>query len=213
VRWLAGGRLYATAQAVLASIHASRESAPNSLGQRAEEGAGMKIERISLKNFRCFGDTTTTIALDEITTLIGPNGAGKSAVLHAIRRLFGTTQRGLQRADFHVPPLAPGQAPPKTITLAIDLRLTFPELAPGATGGAAVPQCFRQMAIDRPDGVPFCRIRLEGTWTATNLADGEIEERLWWVRTNDEVPQGEHKTEFKGRDRGLIHVILHPCDT
>lgn len=171
----------------------------------------MKIESISLKNFRCFGGTTTTIALDEITTLIGPNGAGKSAVLHAICRLFGTMQRGLQRADFHVPPLEPGQAPDKTITLAIDLRLSFPELAPGATGGAAVPQCFRQMAIDRPDAVPFCRIRLEGTWTATNLADGEIEERLWWVRTNDELPQDEHKTEFKGRDRGLIHVIYIPA--
>jgi predicted ATP-binding protein involved in virulence len=41
----------------------------------------MKIESTSLKNFRCFGDTTTTIALDDITTLIGPNGAGKTAAL------------------------------------------------------------------------------------------------------------------------------------
>src|SRR5260370_2499315 len=138
----------------------------------------MKTESISLKNFRCFGDTTTTIALDAITTLIGPNGAGKSAVLLAMCRLFGTSQRGLQRADFHVPPLAPGQASPKSITLAIDLRLSFPELVPGAQGGAAVPQCFRQMAIDRPDGVPICRIRLEGIWTATNLADGVIDEHL-----------------------------------
>jgi len=171
----------------------------------------MKIESISLKNFRCFGDTTTTIALDEITTLIGPNGAGKSAALLALCRLFGTTQRGLRRADFHVPPLAAGQAPPKTISLAIDLRLNFPELVPGAQGGAAVPQCFRQMAIDRTGGVPFCRVRLEATWSATNLADGEIEEHLWWVRSNDEVPQEDHRTEFKGRDRGLIHVTYIPA--
>lgn len=171
----------------------------------------MKIESISLKNFRCFGDTTTTIAIDDITALIGPNGAGKSAVLLALGRLFGTSQRGLQRADFHVPPLAARHAPPKTISLAIDLRLSFPELVPGAQGGAAVPQCFRQMAIDRPGGVPFCRIRLEATWTATNLADGEIEERLLWVRSNDEVPQDDHRTEFKGRDRGLIHVIYIPA--
>lgn len=170
----------------------------------------MKIESITLKNFRCFGDTTT-IPVDEITTLIGPNGAGKSAALLALCRLFGTTQRGLERSDFHIPPLAQGQAPPTTISLAIDVRVSFPELAPNATGGAAVPQCFRQMAIDRPGGVPFCRIRLEGTWTATNLADGEIEERLLWVRSNDEVPQDDHKTEFKGRDRGLIHVVYIPA--
>lgn len=174
-------------------------------------GALMKLESISLKNFQCFGDTTTTIALDEITTLIGPNGAGKSAVLLALCRLFGTSQRGLGRADFHVPPLAPGQPPPKTISLAIDLRLSFPELVPGAQGGAAVPQCFRQMAIDRPGGVPFCRIRLEATWTASNLADGEIEERMCWMRSNDDVPQDDHRTEFKGRDRGLIHVIYIPA--
>lgn len=171
----------------------------------------MKIESITLKNFRCFGDSTTTIALDDVTTLIGPNGAGKSAALLALCRVFGTTQRGLQREDFHVPPLTPGQAPPKSITLAIDLRLSFPELSSGASGGTAVPQCFRQMAIDRPGGVPFCRIRLEGTWTSTNLADGEIEERLWWVRTSEEVPLEEHRTEFKGRDRSLIHVIYIPA--
>ena len=171
----------------------------------------MKIESITLKNFRCFGDTATTIALDESTTLIGPNGAGKSAVLLALCRLFGTTHRGLQRQNFHVPPLGQGQAPPKAISLVIDLRLRFPELAPGAKGGAAVPQCFRQMAIDRPGDVPFCRIRLEATWTATNLADGEIDEHVWWVRSTDDVPEEDHKTEFKGRDRGLIHVIYIPA--
>jgi putative ATP-dependent endonuclease of the OLD family len=67
------------------------------------------------------------------------------------------------------------------------------------------------MAIDRPDGPPFCRIRLEGTWQATNLADGDIEEHLWWVRSNDEVPEDDHKIKFSGRDRGLIHVIYVPA--
>jgi hypothetical protein len=67
------------------------------------------------------------------------------------------------------------------------------------------------MAIDRPGDVPFCRIRLEATWTASNLADGEIDEHVWWIRSTDEVPEDDHKTEFKGRDRGLIHVIYIPA--
>lgn len=173
----------------------------------------MKIESITLKNFQCFASDATTIPFGDLTTLIGANGAGKSAALQALRRIFGVTPgaRGLQRADFHVPPLKKGEAPPKSITLAIDLRLTFPELTPEQPENPAVPPCFRHMAIDREGAPPFCRIRLEGTWHATNLADGEIEERTWWVRSDDEEPKDEHKTSFSARDRALVHVIYVPA--
>jgi hypothetical protein len=173
----------------------------------------MKLESITLKNFQCFGNETTSIRLGDLTALIGANGAGKSAVLLALSRIFGVTPslRGLQRADFHVPPLKKGAAPPETIALTIDVRFSFPELAPGQPENPAVPPCFRHMAIDREDAPPFCRIRLEGTWHATNLADGEIEEHVWWVRSDDEQPKDEHKTTFSPRERGLVHVIYVPA--
>ena len=172
----------------------------------------MKLERATLQNFQCFGDTPSTVSLADLTALIGANGTGKTAALQALSRIFGVTPgvRGLQRTDFHIPPLQKGEAPPKTISLVIDLRLGFPKLAPGKPEGTAVPPCFRQMAVDAKSG-PYCRIRLEGTWHATNLADGEIEERLWWVTSDDDEPKDEHKTAFSPRDRGLIHVIYVPA--
>lgn len=173
----------------------------------------MTIESITLKNFQCYGETPTTIRLGELTALIGTNGAGKTAALQGLSRIFGASagQRGLRRSDFHLPPRKEGEAPPKSISLTIDLRLSFPELAAGQAAGAAVPQCFQHMAIDREGGDPFCRILLEGTWYASNLADGEIEEHLWWVSSTDEVPKKEDKTAFSARERGLVHVLYVPA--
>jgi putative ATP-dependent endonuclease of OLD family len=173
----------------------------------------MTIESITLKNFQCYGDTPTAIRLSDLTALIGTNGAGKTAALQVLSRIFGATagQRGLRRSDFHVPPRKKGEAPPASISLTIDLRLSFPELAPGHAAGAAVPPCFQHMAIEREGGDPFCRILLEGTWYASNLADGEIEEHLWWVSSTDDVPQKDEKTAFSSRERGLVHVLYVPA--
>jgi len=46
----------------------------------------MKLESISIKNFRCFDDVR--IQIDDYTALIGPNGCGKSAVLSALNVFF-----------------------------------------------------------------------------------------------------------------------------
>ena len=173
----------------------------------------MKLDRITLHNFRCFGEKSTTVSFTDMTTLIGANGTGKTAILQALCRMFGTApgQRGLQRSDFHLPPQQPGTPPPQTIRLVIDLWLKFPELAPGQPESTAVPPSFRQMAIESDGKTPYCRIRLEGTWHATNLVDGEIEERLWWVTSEDQEPEDVHKTPFNPRDRGLIQVIYVPA--
>lgn len=64
----------------------------------------IKLTRIELKNFRCFGKTTLNLR-DPITggplctaLFVGPNGTGKSSVLAAIASLFGQLQ-DLYEAD------------------------------------------------------------------------------------------------------------------
>lgn len=62
----------------------------------------MHIEKISLRNFRCFGDTPVSIPIDAgITAFIGNNGAGKSSALEALKRLFSPTRsdRRIRKAD------------------------------------------------------------------------------------------------------------------
>lgn len=65
----------------------------------------MKLESISIQNFRCFGPNATNIAVEPgLTAFVGGNGSGKTAVFQAISRLFGITnsQRTVRRQDFHL---------------------------------------------------------------------------------------------------------------
>ena len=65
----------------------------------------MRIESISIKNFRSFRNGT--VDLNAYTSLVGPNGAGKSTVLCALNIFFreaeGSTTHvsALEAEDFH----------------------------------------------------------------------------------------------------------------
>src|SRR6516162_8739341 len=64
----------------------------------------MKISRVVIKNFRCFG--TIDVALkDVVTCVIGENNTGKSNFLHALRLCIDvnlpSSYRSLIREDFH----------------------------------------------------------------------------------------------------------------
>lgn len=174
----------------------------------------MKIDSITLKGFRCFGDTPTTVNLsEEITAFVGANGSGKTALLEAILRVFGVTtkQRTVVRTDFHVPSNTLGEER-SSCELYIDVRLTFPELANNHTPvDPSVPACFRHMVVEQPDATPFVRILLEAKWVDDGTVDGDIEQKLWWVRTSDDLPQNEDKTACEPSDRGLIQVHYVPA--
>jgi predicted ATP-dependent endonuclease of OLD family len=106
----------------------------------------LKLESITLRNFRCFGEQSTTIDLNRFTTLIGTNGCGKTAILLALSRLFGLSagERRLQRRDFHVP-FNKNPDELDEISLFIEVRIAFPELEPDAGQSAsdnAVAEAF-----------------------------------------------------------------------
>lgn len=79
----------------------------------------MYIESLRLRNFRCFGDTATTITFDpHLTALVGANGAGKTSIIVALQKLFGTRadDRRLSREDVHFGPNEePGPDEPTSI--------------------------------------------------------------------------------------------------
>ena len=156
----------------------------------------MKIDSITLKGFRCFGSTPTTVKLsDGITAFVGANGSGKTVLLEAILRVFGITarQRTVVRTDFHVP-IYILRDDDSSRELYIDICLTFPELADNDTlVDSAVPSCFRHMVVDELNGIPFVRIRLEAKWIDDGTIDGDIEQKLWWVRTSNELLQMKRK--------------------
>ena len=52
----------------------------------------MKIETLTVRNFRCFGQEPETFSPDTgVTAMVGGNGAGKTAALQALARIFGVS--------------------------------------------------------------------------------------------------------------------------
>ncbi|MEP6822743.1 MAG: TOPRIM nucleotidyl transferase/hydrolase domain-containing protein [Chthoniobacterales bacterium] len=170
----------------------------------------MRIKTLTLCRFRCFGGKPTTLEFDDLTAFIGTNGSGKSAALQALSRLFGApAERRLNRADFHVPPAAEDEEEADELSLSIEARLEFPELAEGGVGG--VPECFNQMIVEAPAAIPFCRVRLDAIWRASHQPEGEIEEAIWWVRTAENEVSDRDKVKMNSFDRGRIQVLYVPA--
>ena len=65
----------------------------------------MKLSKIKLYNYRCFGSDEQVIKIDDITSFIGNNSTGKTAALLALNCLFSdnASDRVLKRSDFHLP--------------------------------------------------------------------------------------------------------------
>ena len=65
----------------------------------------MRLSKIKLYNYRCFGPIEQTIEIDNLTTFIGNNSSGKTAALAALNCMFSEngSDRLLKRSDFHLP--------------------------------------------------------------------------------------------------------------
>jgi putative ATP-dependent endonuclease of the OLD family len=171
----------------------------------------MRITSLTISNFRCFGETPTRIALDGMTTFVGGNACGKTAALGALARLFGVTpgDRGIRKGDFHISPdMDPSGV--NELNLFIEARIDFPELA-GDEELESVPAFFRQMKVEAPNQPLHCRVRLDAKWTRTTLPEGEVDETLSWVNTDDDEVKPEHKLKMTGDQRSRIHVLYVPA--
>ena len=70
-------------------------------------GTGCSFSKITIENFRCFGEGANRFELPfrcGLTALVGENEAGKTAVVDALRFVLGTTDQEWYRlddTDFH----------------------------------------------------------------------------------------------------------------
>lgn len=164
----------------------------------------MKLVRLQICNFQCFGSEPTMIDLEKLTFLIGPNGAGKTAALQALARMFGfeTAMRRIRRTDFHVS--VDGQ-PATTLWIQADFQL--PEAADESGIHRTVPPMFAHMWIESADGDAILRVRL----TATIAADGAIEEKIQHIVREDASGNPISPVDMARSDRNLIQVHYLPA--
>ena len=136
----------------------------------------MKLSKLKLKNYRCFGSEEQVILIDQLTTFIGNNSTGKTAALSAINCMFSenSNDRILHRSDFHLPKdILPDEMEQQS--LYIEAVFEFEELQSGSNGGEyAIPIFFQHFVVDNPGRLPYLRIRLEATWEKSNTIDGSI---------------------------------------
>lgn len=174
----------------------------------------MKIEKVSMKNFRCFGPRGTKIKLEScVTAFVGGNGSGKTAVFQALSRLFGVTpaQRTVRRQDFHLP--ADQQELQSGATLSIEVFFSFPELEGLDEDATAdvVPEFFLQMAASAPGAPLKARMRLQATWTDDGTPEGSIEEDLRWITTLNDDFEWDDCNRVQAVERGSIQFIYVPA--
>jgi putative ATP-dependent endonuclease of OLD family len=61
----------------------------------------MRLEAVSITNFRCYGDEVR-VELDDLTTFVGRNDIGKSAILEALEIFFNADVVSMEQGDAHV---------------------------------------------------------------------------------------------------------------
>lgn len=174
----------------------------------------MKLSRLKIRNFRCFGQEQE-ISCDDLTTLIGNNSCGKTAALHALLKLFSenSSDRNLQRSDFHLPK----DINPENMTnqeLSIEAIFVFPELdeEDDDTGKYIIPIFFEHFVVQEADGIPYLRIRLEASWEKGTSIDGSIESKINYILCSEETEIDEaHKKSANRHDLDKIRMIYVPA--
>lgn len=171
----------------------------------------MKLDKLVVKNFRCFGSEPTVIKFDKLTSFIGSNSSGKTALINAILKLFGESgyHRNLLRSDFHIPK---GRSSYDIIEneLYIEAVFVFPELEEDE-GNPSIPIFFKNFVVDDVGLSPYLRIRLEATWKDSSGPEGSIESKIYYITTCDNEITEDDKKPASRHDLDNIKVVYVPA--
>lgn len=172
----------------------------------------MKLSKLKIQNFKCFGDVETILDLSEdLTALIGANSSGKSTAFQALLRLFGNQKgdREVTRSDFHVPknrnPVELEKA-----SFYIEAIFYFNE----KEGEEAIPHFFERMVVENESSAPYLRIRLEADWQKSDITpEGLIEHTISYITVpeSEEIGEENNRVRVLPAHRQLIQAIYVPA--
>ena len=173
----------------------------------------MKLSKIKLHNYRCFGDGEQIILIDDLVAFIGNNSAGKTAALCALKCIFSenTNERILKRSDFHLPK----DIKPEELLrqeMYIETVFTFEELESEDGDKYAVPQFFESLVVDSQDGTPYLRVRLIATWESSTTLEGAIDSKIVYITCSEKQKITDDDIIIaQRRDLDRIRVVYVPA--
>ena len=173
----------------------------------------MKLSKIKLHNYRCFGDGEQVILIEDLVAFIGNNSAGKTAALCALNCIFSenTNERILKRSDFHLPKdIKPEELLQQEMY--IEVVFTFEELESEDGEEYAVPQFFESLVVDSQGGTPYLRIRLIATWENSTTLEGAIDSKVVYITCSEKQEFTEEDIiDAQRRDLDRIRVVYIPA--
>lgn len=171
----------------------------------------MKLSKIIVSNFKCFGPDPTEIDVNDLTCFIGHNSSGKTALLQGLQKLFGATHndRLIQRSDFYVS----SSKKPEEITenkFYIEAQFIFPELDSNEFNNS-VPIFFKNMVVNEVNGTPYLRIRLDANWTNSSNPEGSIDYKINYITNGDNQIGEDNIFPAKRSELDNIRLIYVPA--
>ncbi|WP_329844528.1 ATP-dependent nuclease [Veillonella atypica] len=174
----------------------------------------MKLSKLKLCNYRCFGNDEQTIKIENITSFIGNNSSGKTAALSALNCLFSeiSSERILKRSDFHLPKDIRPELQ-ESQDMYIEAVFTFDELEEGTEEESyAIPYFSNYLVVDDCEETPYLRVRLEATWQNSNNIEGAIESKIYYITCSETQDiTDEDKFVASRKDLDCIRVIYVPA--
>ncbi|MGP4069407.1 ATP-dependent nuclease [Halobacillus sp. B29] len=170
----------------------------------------MRLKKLKLNNFRCFGPGDTIFEPDDMTGIIGSNSSGKTAFMNAVLKMFGDNNNEIKREDFH---LCKDQRPEdiEENYFKLEAIFTFPELETDSES-YAVPVFFEKFVVPSPGGQPYLRILLEASWKQGTTPDGVVDYNFYYLTVPEGEPlEEEHKRKMRNYDRSHINVLYVPA--
>lgn len=170
----------------------------------------MKLSKVRISNFQCFGQNQTEIDFEnQLTALIGLNGSGKTSTLQALSRMFGVSEsaRKIKVDDFHCPSLSNQRAD----ELFIEAWFTFPELE-SEDDLFAVAGTFNQLCFKSSGDEIILRLRLEAKLTVDDISpEGVVEDTVYYVLSDGDTYDSDKCRELRRSDRNNIQVHYIPA--
>lgn len=170
----------------------------------------MKIKFLKIKGFKCFNDEIK-IDLNDFTSFVGNNGNGKTAILEALCRVFSVdkSQRNIRNTDFYIANDEVIESKSKRelyIEIIIDLTEDLK-----SESSREIPEVFKNMIVEGPKEIPFCRVRLEATWEKTTIPGGDIKQEVYWITSDEHEIKEDDKIKMSLVERSRIQVHYIPA--